>query len=200
MKHTSLFLFELKSTARRGAELLQAPLFLLMGAMCFPLASNPQAATAQADAILWVLLLLSNLMTQHAIWDRDARDGVLEQMLLYPISNTSITLIKFAVYWLCYSLPLLLILPIIGLLLGAMPNFLPLLLGSILLSIIGFLTATLTISEQQSPVLRSLLSLPLYIPVLIFGAGSNLLFLGGMVFIYIPITLAMSVLALRFQQ
>jgi heme exporter protein B len=195
----SFFLFELRSTARRGADLLQAPLFLLMGAMCFPLAGNPQAASLYATSILWVLLLLSNFMMLQGIWDKDADSGGLEQMLLYPITTTDLISAKYLTFWLCYSLPALIILPVISLLLQHSLPILPIFLGSILFSAIGFLAATLTINQNQSPILRALLILPLYIPILIFGAGGSLPVLAGLVFLYIPICLGFSVIAVRDQ-
>lgn len=191
------FMFELRSTARRGAELLQAPLFLLMGAMCFPLAGTAQAASLYSESIIWVLLLLSNLMMLQGIWDKDADSGALEQMLLYPISTPALIAIKYLVFWLCYSLPVLIILPIISVLLQRPLAFLPIFLGSILFSVIGFLAATLTISQNQSPILRTLLILPLYIPILIFGAGGSLMALAGFIFLYIPICLFFSAMAVK---
>ena len=193
----AFFFFELRSTARRGAELLQAPLFLVMGAMCFPLAGTPQAASLYGESILWVLLLLSNLMMLQGIWDKDAESGTLEQMLLSPISTFHLIAAKYITFWLCYSLPVLITLPVISLLLQHSLPFLSIVLGSLLFSLIGFLAATLTINQQQSPILRALLILPLYIPVLIFGAGGSITILTGFVFIYLPLCLGFSVIAIR---
>ena len=193
----AFLLFELRSTARRGAELLQAPLFLLMGIMCFPLSGTPEAASLYGASILWVLLLLSNLMMLHGIWDKDASTGALEQMLLYPISTPLLITAKYLTFWLCYSLPVLISLPLMELLLQRSLPLAPIFLGSLLFSAIGFLAATLTISQTQSPILRSLLILPLYIPVLIFGAGGSLSVLIGLVFLYIPICLGFSAVAVR---
>lgn len=193
----SFLQFELKAATRRGAELLQAPFFLAMGAMCFPLASTPEQAASYGEPILWVLLLLSSLMSTHTIWDEDAASGALEQYRFYPLSALEVVVVKYAVYWLCYALPALLTLPLLGLLLQSAVPYGVMIAGSLLLSAIGFLSATLTISPHQSPIIRALLCLPLYMPVLIFGAGGNALMLAGLALIYTPLSLMFSGVLLK---
>jgi heme exporter protein B len=111
------------------------------------------------------------------LFSADHDDGTLEQMLLAPQPLFILVMGKVAAHWLVTGLPLVLIAPLLGLQYDLSTQALQmllvtLLLGTPALSLIGAIGAALTIGVRGGGVLVSLLVLPLYIPVLIFGAGA----------------------------
>jgi heme exporter protein B len=107
----------------------------------------------------------------------DHEDGTLEQLLICAYPLPLLVLGKTAAHWLCTGLPLALLAPLLALQfdLGVAPALAliaSLLLGTPVLSLIGAVGAALTVGIRGGGVLLSLLVLPLYIPVLIFGAGA----------------------------
>lgn len=164
---------------RRRAEIANPLLFFLMVCTLFPLGIGPdpkQLATL-APGVLWVVALLSCLLASDGVFRSDFDDGSLEQMLLSPTSLYLLTLAKSIAHWLVTGLPLALLAPLLALLLQlpavAMPALVAsLLLGTAVLSFIGAIGAALTVGLRRGGLLLSLIVLPLYIPVLIFGASA----------------------------
>lgn len=164
---------------RRRAELANPLMFFLMVCTLFPLGIGPEPArlAALAPGVLWVVALLACLLASDGLFRADYDDGSLEQMLASPASLYLLALAKSAAHWLVTGLPLALLAPLLGLLLQlpaeAMPALVAsLLLGSAVLSLVGAIGAALTVGLRRGGLLLSLIVLPLYIPVLIFGAGA----------------------------
>lgn len=164
---------------RRRAELANPLMFFLMVCTLFPLGIGPEPArlAALAPGVLWVVALLACLLASDGLFRADYDDGSLEQMLASPTSLYLLALAKSAAHWLVTGLPLALLAPLLGLLLQlpaeAMPALVAsLLLGSAVLSLVGAIGAALTVGLRRGGLLLSLIVLPLYIPVLIFGAGA----------------------------
>jgi heme exporter protein B len=170
---------DLLIAARRRAEWANPLLFFLMVSALFPLGLGPEPArlTAIAPGVLWVTALLASLLASDVLFRGDHDDGSLEQMLLSPISLYLLALAKGIAHWLITGLPLALLSPLLALLLqlpaAAMPALVAsLLLGSAVLSLIGAIGAGLTVGLRRGGLLLSLIVLPLYVPVLIFGASA----------------------------
>ncbi|MFN3963934.1 heme exporter protein CcmB [Silanimonas lenta] len=164
--------------ARRG-DALQPLLFALMVASLFPLAlgSEPGKLAPLAAGIVWVCVLLAGVLGLDALYRGDAEDGTLEQMLLSPAPLALLLAVRILVHWLTTALPLILLSPLLAEMLQLGPGLLPVLLGSLLLgtpllSLVGAVVAALTVGLRRSGILLPLLVLPLYVPVLVFGAGS----------------------------
>lgn len=164
---------------RRRAELANPLLFFLMVCTLFPLGIGPDASrlAALAPGVLWVVALLACLLASDGVFRADYDDGSLEQMLVSPASLYLLALAKSAAHWLVTGLPLALLAPLLALLLQlpalAVPALtLSLLLGTAVLSLVGAIGAALTVGLRRGGLLLSLIVLPLYIPVLIFGAGA----------------------------
>jgi heme exporter protein B len=126
---------------------------------------------------LWVAALLSCLLSLGRLFTADYVDGVLEQMLLIPQPLSVLVIGKVTAHWLISGLPVVLLSPLLGLQFGLSGEALgvltlSLLLGTPTLSFIGAIGAALTLGVRGSSVLIALLVLPLFIPVLIFGAGA----------------------------
>jgi len=164
--------------ARRG-DALQPVLFALMVASLFPLAlgAEPGKLAPLAAGIVWVCVLLAGVLGLDALYRSDAEDGGLEQMLLSPAPLALLVAVRVLVHWLTTALPVILIAPLLAEMLALDRALLPvlmisLLLGSPLLSLVGAVIAALTVGLRRSGMLLPLLVMPLYVPVLVFGAGS----------------------------
>ncbi|MCE8033084.1 MAG: heme exporter protein CcmB [Halomonas sp.] len=164
---------------RRRSEVLNPLVFFAIVITLFPIGISPDPAllAAIAPGLLWVAALLAALLSLDSLFRADYDDGSLEQLLLTPQPLAMLALAKVAVHWLLTGLPLALMAPVLGIML-ALPagSYLvlavSLALGSASLSLIGAIGAALTVGLSRGGVLLSLLVLPLYIPVLIFGAGA----------------------------
>jgi len=166
---------------RRRSDIVNPLAFFLMVGVMFPLAVSPEAKfLAQvAPGVIWVAALLACLLSADGIFRSDFDDGSLEQMLVSPQPLVFIVLAKVLSHWLMSGFCLALMSPLL-----AMMLFLPsegycalvasLLLGTPTLSLLGAIGAGLTVGLRKGGILISLLILPLYIPVLIFGAGTVL--------------------------
>lgn len=164
---------------RRRGDAFQPALFALLVVVLFALALGNDAAMLArvAPGVLWVSALLSGLLALDTLFRGDADDGSLEQWMLAPVPLAWLVLIRTLVHWATTTLPLLLVTPLLAELLHLPRAQLPVLiaglaLGTPLLSLLGAVVAALTIGMRRSGILLALLALPLYVPVLVFGAGS----------------------------
>jgi len=164
---------------RHRGEVLNPLVFFALVITLFPIGISPDPAllTRIAPGLLWVAALLAALLSLDSLFRSDFDDGSLEQLLLAPQPLAALSLAKVAVHWLLTGLPLALMAPLLGIMLSLPAGSyailsLSLALGSASLSLIGAIGAALTVGLARGGVLLSLLVLPLYIPVLIFGAGA----------------------------
>jgi len=177
---------DLKLAFRRPAQLLQPLAFFALVTMLFPLSISPELSQLRlvAPGGLWAAALLASLLALEFLFRDDAQDGTLEQYALSGQSLTALLFAKTAAHWLLTGLPLALMAPIAALALGAPTSALPGIiaavgLGSVTLSLIGAIGAALTLGIRRSGVLLSLLTLPLSLPVLIFGARATQVAISG---------------------
>jgi len=164
---------------RRKSEVLTALFFFVVVTSLFPLGIGADAALLRkiAPGVLWVAALLSTLLGLQRMFAADYADGALEQLILTPQSLVLLVSGKVAAHWLVSGLPLVILAPIIGIQFDLDASSLyvlmaSLLLGTPVLSLLGSIGAALTLGVRGGSVLMSLLIMPLYIPVLIFGAGA----------------------------
>jgi heme exporter protein B len=164
---------------RRRGEVLTALFFFVVVTTLFPLGIGPEPALLKriGPGVLWVAALLATLLGLPRLFAADHADGTLEQMALSSQPFGLQMAGKVAAHWLLCGLPLVLLAPLLGLQFGLDPGelavlTLSLLIGTPLLSLIGSIGAALTLGVRGGGVLLSLLVLPLYVPVLIMGAGS----------------------------
>lgn len=170
---------DLRMLWRRRGDSLQPALFALLVVVLFALAlgAEPQALANVAPAVLWLAVLLAGLLALDTLFRGDAEDGSLEQWMLAPVPLWWLVLVRTFMHWASTALPLLVATPFLGELLHLPHAQLPVLLASLalgtpLLSLLGAVVAALTVGMRRSGILVALLALPLYVPVLIFGAGS----------------------------
>ncbi|MGH8798749.1 MAG: heme exporter protein CcmB [Casimicrobiaceae bacterium] len=164
----------LRSKAELGVQLT----FYVLVVMLVPLGVGPDAALLRAlgPGVLWIAALLAALLALPRLFALDFADGTLEQMVLSPSPLPALISGKIAAHWLATGLPLVVVSPLLGLQFGLGRDelfvlALGLLLGTPTLSLLGGVGAALTLG-LKSGALLSLLVLPLYVPILIFGAGA----------------------------
>lgn len=170
---------DLRLAMRRRADIVSALFFFILVVSLFPLGVGPEPELLRklAPGVLWVAALLSTMLSLQRLFADDHRDGTLEQLALAPQPLALIVLGKVLAHWLVSGLPLALLAPLLGLQFNLSGDALwmlslSLLIGTPALSGIGAIGAALTLGVRGGGVLLSLLVLPLYIPVLIFGAGA----------------------------
>jgi len=170
---------DLRLAMRRQADIVSVLFFFIIVASLFPLGigPEPQLLKKLAPGVLWVGALLATMLSLPRLFADDYRDGTLEQLVLAPQPLGLTVIGKVFAHWLVSGLPLALLAPVLGLQFDLEPDALliltvSLLIGTPALSGIGAIGAALTLGLRGGGVLVSLLVLPLYIPVLIFGAGA----------------------------
>jgi heme exporter protein B len=178
---------DLRIAMRRKGDVLNVLVFFILVASLFPLGIGPEPEQLRAIApgVVWVGALLAALLSLPRLFATDYADGTLEQMLVAPQPLVAVVLGKIAAHWLSTGLPLALAAPLIGLQYGLPTDALlvlltSLLLGTPVLSLLGAAGAALTLGARGAGALIGLLLLPLYVPVLVFGAGAVAAAMGGL--------------------
>lgn len=153
--------------------------FFIIVVTLFPLGVGPEQNMLAriAVGVIWVAALLSCLLSLDRIFQADYEDGSLDQYALSPLPLELTVIAKAIAHWVTTSVPLILISPLLGILMNMddaafLPLIYAMLAGTPALSLIGTIGASLTVSLRRGGVLLSLLILPLYVPVLIFGVMS----------------------------
>lgn len=164
---------------RRRSDIVNPLLFFTITVTLFPLGISPESEFLAriAGGVLWVAALLATLLSLDSLFQQDMADGSLEQLVISPHPLALMVLSKVLVHWLVTGLPLTLLAPLLAVMMflpeeGFGVLFLTLLIGTPTLSLIGAIGAALTVGLRRTGVLMTLLILPLYIPVLIFGTGA----------------------------
>jgi heme exporter protein B len=170
---------ELLVAMRRRSDVATALLFFVVVTSLFPLGigAEPNKLRAIGPGVIWVAALLSSMLSLGRLFAADHADGTLEQMVLgaAPLGVTAAA--KALAHWLVSGLPLVAIAPLLALQYDLDPGLygvlaLSLLLGTPVLSLVGGIGAALTLGVRGGGVLLALLVLPLYVPVLVMGAGA----------------------------
>lgn len=170
---------ELMLAMRRRGDVLTVLFFFVIVASLFPLGvgPDPKLLRLMGGGVVWVSALLAAMLSLGRMFASDYADGTLEQLILTPTPPVVWITGKILAHWLVSGVPLILVAPVLGVQFGLSNEALgvlvfSLLLGTPVLSLIGAIGAALTLGLRGGGVLVSLLVLPLYIPVLIFGAGA----------------------------
>lgn len=177
---------DLRLAFRKPSQLIQPLVFFMIVATLFPLTLTPEMSRLRdaAPGVLWIGALLSSLLALEFLFRDDANDGTLEQFALSGQSLTWMLFAKTCTHWLLTGLPLAIAAPVAAMALGvpgeAMGGVVAsLALGSFAMSLVGAIGAGLTLGARRGGVLLSLLTLPLSVPILIFGARATELAIGG---------------------
>ena len=164
---------------RRRGDVATALLFFLIVASLFPLGvgAEPELLRAIGPGVIWVAALLSSMLSLGRLFEADHADGTLEQLALAAAPLAVVVSAKALAHWLAAGLPLVAIAPLLALQYGLEAELygvlvISLLLGTPVLSLIGAIGAALTLGLRGGGVLLALLVLPLFVPVLVLGAGA----------------------------
>jgi heme exporter protein B len=164
---------------RRRVDVATAVLFFVIVASLFPLGigSEPNQLRAIAPGVIWVAALLACMLSLARMFESDHADGTLDSMLLAATPLGAIVIARVTAHWLVSGLPLVVLSPVLALQFDLEPALygvlaLSLLIGTPVLSLVGTIGAALTLGLRGGGVLLALLVLPLYVPVLIIGAGA----------------------------
>jgi heme exporter protein B len=179
MTFRSLVIRDLVLATRIGGGGAMAVGFFVVVAALYPLGIGPETILLRriAPGVLWTAALLSCLLSLDRLFQADEEDGTLDLLMLSSFSPTGLILTKVFSHWLTTGLPLIIATPYVAMAFNLdfssmMTLILSMILGTPTLSLVGAIGAALTVGIRRGGMLLSLLLLPLYIPVLIFGAGS----------------------------
>ncbi len=211
-----LLIRDLRLALRNRHELANPLIFFVLVVTLFPLAVTPTAAALRtmAPGVIWVSALLAVLLSLDRLFQQDYDDGSLDQLMLSPNPLVILVFAKVTAHWLLTGLPLVIIAPLLGLFLSLPMEAISvlvysLLLGTPVLSMVGAIGVSLTVAVNRGGVLLSLIILPLYIPILIFGANAvdvatdglpvtgQLLFLGAVLALAVSLAPLATSVALR---
>jgi heme exporter protein B len=178
---------DLRIALRRRTDVMTSLVFFVIVVSLFPLGvgADPVLLRALGPGVVWVAALLASMLALARLFAADHADGTLEQLALAPQPLLLLVLAKTAAHWLTTGLPLVIVAPLLGLQFDLAADALLVLIASLLLgtptlSLIGGIGAALTLGLRGGGALLALLVLPLYIPVLIFGAGAVEAVAGGL--------------------
>lgn len=164
---------------RRRADVLTTFFFFVIVVSLFPLGVGPEPERLRdiGPGVVWVAALLASMLALGRLFSGDYADGTLEQVVLAPQPLSLLVLAKVSGHWLATGLPLVTISPLLGVQFGLPAEALwalvwSLLIGTPVMSLLGAVGAALTLGVRGGGALTALLVLPLYVPVLIFGAGA----------------------------
>ena len=177
--YAALVIRNIRLLSRNPGSLLQPLLFFVVVSSLFPMAISPDPQFLQSisPGVIWVAALLSTLLALDTFLKSDFDDGTLELIAMSPASLPLISLSMVAAHWILTGVPLIIVSALLAMMLNLPAHALPALLTSLLigtptLSLIGCIGAALTVGLRRSGVLLTLIVVPLYIPVLIFGTSA----------------------------
>ena len=207
---------DLKMALRNPSSFLNPLMFFVISISLFPIAISPEAQTLSsiAPGIIWVITMLSVLLSLNSLFHYDYDSGVLEQIVISHHSLPLILLAKTLAHWMLSGLPIIILSPFLGMALfinteGIYILVLTLIIATPCLSLIGSIGASLVVGIKNSGMLLSLLILPLFIPILIFATSAvsqsqsnlpidgQLYFLGFILILSLLITPFLSALSLK---
>ncbi len=170
---------DLRLSLRHGADTLASALFFVLAASLFPLAlgPSPELLRRMAPGIVWVCALLAALLPLDRLFGAELEDGSLDQLMLCGLPAPAVASAKMAAHWLATGLPLLIATVPIALMFGLPGGEIAVLeaglaLGTLILSLLGGMAASVVLGARRGGVLLPLLVLPLATPALIFGAAA----------------------------
>ncbi|WP_077928015.1 heme exporter protein CcmB [Wohlfahrtiimonas populi] len=184
---TAIIQRDLQLGMRQRTELLTPMIFFLIVVSLFPLGlglDNEKVMRDVSPAILWIGALLSNMLIMDRLFKSDYDDGSLEQLMLSGSPLVVVVFAKIIAHWCLTAVPLIIVSPILGLMLyfsvpQALETTFLLLIGTPVLSCIGAICTALTLQLKRAGLLLSIIALPLFLPVLIFGVQATLRIVEG---------------------
>ncbi len=170
---------DLRLAFRAGGGSFQAVAFFSIVCVLFALAVGPDISLISriAAPVLWTGALLATLISLDQVYRADREDGSLDVIVATSDELALTAAAKAAAHWLSTGLPLVIATPLLAILMNLeakayLPLLLSLLIGTPGLSLVGSFAAALTVALPRASLLISIIVSPLYVPILIFGAGA----------------------------
>ena len=183
----ALFRREMSLAFGRGGGPLLACGFYAGVAVLLPLAEGPDPArlASVATGAAFATLALASLLSLERLFERDYEDGALDLLSLGTPGLTVGAAVKCVAQWLATGAPLAVAAPLVAIALGAAPVLAPLIFVSSLLAGLGFsfiggIGAALSLGTRRGGVLVAVIVLPLFTPLVVFGAGAVDAFANGL--------------------
>lgn len=198
----TIFRRDLLLALRYRGDFVNPLIFFFVVIALIPLGLSPELSRLSevAPGMLWITALLASMLSLDGLFKDDYLDGTLEEIIVLPQPLYFMVLAKIIVHWIVTGLPLSLLAPFLGMMLslpeeGYLPLVSSLLVGTALLSLIGSIGAALTLPLNREGLLLSLIVIPFYMPVLIFGSNIVVMSINGLS-IASPLAVMGSLLAL----
>ncbi len=170
---------DLRLAMRRRSDALNVLGFFVLACSMFPLAVGPQREWLMriGPGVIWVAALLATMLALPRLFEHDHLDGTLDAMIASGRPLPLIVAGKLVAAWLVTALPLIVLTPVLAIAFSLPSEAIPTMLASLLLGTpillgLGAIAGALTLGLKAGPTLVTLLCLPLYVPVLVFGAGA----------------------------
>ena len=174
----ALFARELRLVLR-GGHLMPVLAFVFICVMLMPFGLGPELSLLQrlAPGLLWVIMLMAVLLSLDRMFQADFEDGGLDQLMLLPVALEGAVVSKLCAHFVGILFPVLATMPLAGLLLNIRPDTVvpmlaTLLAGAPALVMLGAIGAALAVGVRRAGLLTVLIVTPLYVPVIVFGAGA----------------------------
>ena len=174
-----LFTSDLRLQLRQASDLVAPVAFFVLATIFVPLAVGPEPnlLARLAPGVIWVTALLATLLALDRLFQRDFEDGSLDLLALSPLPLELAVMAKVGAHWVLTGLPLMIVAPLLGIMMGLDPSLYPtlglsLLIGTPVLSLIGAVGAAVTLGARRGGPLLAVLVLPLYVPALIFATSA----------------------------
>ena len=180
MKILNIITKEFLLASRSGYEIFMPIVYFLIIIIFFNISTSYVEKVIMLELLplmIWISCLLICILNLETIFKEDYDDGTLEMFLIKDDQIELGILIKILSHWLLSNLPIVIVAPLIAMVLGldtatTLTLFITLLIGTPTMSLIGSIAAALTISLRKNKILVSIIVLPLYIPILIFGTSA----------------------------
>ena len=180
MKILNIITKEFLLASRSGYEIFMPIVYFLIIIIFFNISTSYVEKVIMLELLplmIWISCLLICILNLETIFKEDYDDGTLEMFLIKDDEIELGILIKILSHWLLSNLPIVIVAPLIAMVLGldtatTLTLFITLLIGTPTMSLIGSIAAALTISLRKNKILVSIIVLPLYIPILIFGTSA----------------------------
>ena len=166
--------------SRSGFEILLPVIYLFIIMVFFNISISYVEKNIMIELIplmVWISCLLICVLNLETIFREDYDDGSLDMFIVNDKYMEREIIAKILSHWVLSNLPVVIIAPIISIILGldvttSFVLFMTLIIGTPTMSLIGSIAAALTISLKRNKILISIIVLPMYIPILIFGTSA----------------------------
>jgi heme exporter protein B len=175
----AVFVRELKLAWSGGGGPALPVGFFAAASSLTPLAVGPDIADLQivGPGVIWIALALASLLPMERLFQADYEDGTLDAYAGSGIGMEGVAAAKTLAHWIATGIPLAVVSPVLWIMLQGPPEtslFVAMvsLLGSAAFFFFGSIGAALAAGVRRGGMLIALVTLPLYVPTMIFGAST----------------------------